>query len=77
MTIAASVPTAIRGYATITLSRHQSAQGPILRHLRDGRVVIDSGFGEMTGHPINAAAQTRNLRGRAASIWMPLFAGLH
>ncbi len=38
-------------YATIALSRHQSVQGPILRRLRDGRVVIDSGSGEVTGRP--------------------------
>ncbi|WP_312527057.1 hypothetical protein [Paracoccus sp. (in: a-proteobacteria)] len=38
-------------YATIALSRHQSVQGPILRQLRDGRVVIDSGRGEVTGRP--------------------------
>ena len=77
MTIAAVIPTAIRGYATITMSRHQTAQGPILRHLRDGRVVIDSGCGEITGHPINTGAGARKLRDRAAAMWLPLFAGLH
>lgn len=57
------------GYATIALSRHQSAQGPVLRKLHDGRVEIDTGNGRLTGLPLNEPA-------RAPRIWLPLFAGL-
>ena len=42
-----------RGYATIALSPYQSAQGPVLREYRDGRVVIDTGRGELTGLALN------------------------
>ena len=69
--------TANWGYATITLSRHRSAQGPILRHLRDGRVVIDAGQGEVTGRPVNPITLPAKGRLRAAASWMPLFGGLH
>lgn len=63
------------GYATIALSRHQSAQGPILRQFRDGRVQIDSGNGIVTGHPLNAEAPCP--APRPAANWLPLFAGMH
>lgn len=43
------------GYATIALSDHQSAQGPVLRRYGDGRVVIDTGRGKLTGMPLGAA----------------------
>lgn len=64
------------GYATIMLSGHQSAQGPVVRELRDGRVEIDTGNGKLTGRPLNRDTATAP-RNRAAAIWMPLFAGLH
>ncbi len=45
------------GFATIEISSRQSAQGPVLRRYRDGRVTIDAG-GEhqITGHPIGGTA---------------------
>ncbi|TWI36820.1 hypothetical protein [Paracoccus sulfuroxidans] len=59
---------ATSGYATIALSKYQSAQGPVLRKLRDGRVVIDTGNGRLTGLPLNEPAPTPR-------AWLPLFAG--
>lgn len=61
---------AIPEYATIALSRHQSAQGPVLREFGDGRIVIDSGFGEITGRRMNTEAERA-----IPSLWMPLFTG--
>lgn len=63
------------GYATIALSAHRSAQGPILHRYRDGRVQIDSGNGTLTGRPLT----TDQFRpaARAAVNWLPLFAGMH
>lgn len=59
----------LQAYATIALSSHQSAQGPVLRSYRDGRVVIDTGRGHLTGRPLGGGAV-------AAPIWSPLFAGM-
>ncbi|SMO60864.1 hypothetical protein [Paracoccus laeviglucosivorans] len=56
-------------YATIALSRYQSAQGPVLRTLRDGRVVIDTGRGAMTGRPLGSAREP-------FPIWAPIFVGM-
>ena len=66
-------PVAARGaYATVTISRHQSAQGLILdRHL-DGSVTIETGCGTVTGLPLSGPAQERPGR----RIWLPLFAGM-
>ncbi|MFT4013408.1 MAG: hypothetical protein QM682_08385 [Paracoccus sp. (in: a-proteobacteria)] len=58
-----------RAYATIAVSAHQSAQGPVLREYRDGRVVIDTGQGRLTGLPMG-------VRPVSEPIWSPLFAGL-
>lgn len=44
------------GFATIELSGRRSAQGPVLRRHRDGRVTIDAGSGEITGHPVGGTA---------------------
>lgn len=44
------------GFATIALSGQQSAQGPVLHRYRDGRVTIDAGDREITGHPIGGTA---------------------
>ena len=66
-----SVTASGRDYATIALSRHQSAQGPILREFGDGRVVIDSGFGEITGRPMKDRASYVS-----PNLWMPLFGGI-
>ncbi len=44
------------GFATIELSGQRSAQGPVLRRYRDGRVTIEAGEREITGHPIGGAA---------------------
>lgn len=57
-------------YASIAISTHQIAQGPVLREYRDGRVCIDLGGRQITGQPLNSQ---RN----AAPVWLPLFAGLH
>lgn len=70
-----SAPAQPAGYATIALSRHQSAQGPILRQFRDGRVQIDSGNGILTGHPLTTGETRPTVR--AAVNWLPLFAGMH
>lgn len=56
-----------QGYATIALSAHQSAQGPVLREYGDGRVLIDTGSGRLTGLPLN--------RRHEARTWLPLFGG--
>jgi len=48
-----------RGYATIALSPYRSAQGPVLREYRDGRVMIDTGCGPLTGRPLGQM-QPRN-----------------
>ena len=56
-------------YATIVLSKHRSAQGPVLQRYRDGRVVIDSGAQKLTGLPLGHQPA-------AAPIWSPLFAGM-
>lgn len=44
------------GFATIAVSSRLSAQGPVLRRFRDGRVTINSGNGPVTGHPIGGTA---------------------
>lgn len=62
-------PTAVTPYATILLSTHQSAQGPVVRRYRDGRVVIDTGSGRLTGLPLGHEPVV-------APIWSPLFAGM-
>lgn len=56
-------------YATIVVSTHQSAQGPVLRRFRDGRVVIDAGYGHLTGRPLGQHSDQQ-------AIWDPLFAGM-
>lgn len=66
-------PTPVKRYATITLSAYQSWQGPVLKEWRDGRVTIDTGWGELTGHPLTPEPAARK---RGSRIWLPLFAGL-
>ena len=57
-------------YATIALSAHRSAQGPDLRSYRDGRVVIDTGRGHLTGRPLASEAPE-------LPVWTPLlFVGM-
>lgn len=56
-------------YATIMLSTHRSAQGPVLQRYRDGRVVIDTGAQKLTGLPLGHQPVI-------APIWSPLFAGM-
>lgn len=69
--LAATTPDAapLHDFATIALSSHQSAQGPVLRRFRDGRVMIDTGQGYLTGRPLGLGAVK-------APIWSPLFAGM-
>ncbi|WP_199258615.1 hypothetical protein [Paracoccus binzhouensis] len=62
--IRAVFPTPVRNYATIALSAYQSVQGPVLREYRDGRVMIDTGSGPLTGLPLN--------RPPRAPSWMPI-----
>ena len=59
------IPARDGNFATIALSAHQSAQGPVLREYGDGRVMIDTGRGRMVGRPLNRPA-------RASAGWMPL-----
>ncbi|MCQ0968916.1 hypothetical protein MLD63_00500 (plasmid) [Paracoccus sp. TK19116] len=40
------------GFATITVGSRGTAQGQVLRHHRDGRVTVDAGGAQVTGHPI-------------------------
>ncbi|WJS83731.1 hypothetical protein [Paracoccus sp. TOH] len=62
--IRAAFRTPARPYATIALSAYQSVQGPVLRQYRDGRVMIDTGNGPLTGLPLN--------RPTRAPGWMPI-----
>lgn len=64
-----ATPVAEPSYATIMLSTHRSAQGPVLQRYRDGRVVIDTGAQKLTGLPLGHEPA-------AAPIWSPLFAGM-
>lgn len=59
----------LQSFATIALSSHQSAQGPVLRRYRDGRVMIDTGREQLTGRPLGMAPVQ-------APVWSPLFAGM-
>ncbi len=56
------------GYAAIAVGSSQQVQGPVLRKYRDGRVTIDAGGRNMTGHPVSApvanASQTRGFWAR-------------
>ncbi|MDT1061717.1 hypothetical protein RM190_07590 [Paracoccus sp. CPCC 101403] len=61
--------TPLQRYATIALSAHQSVQGPVLRRYHDGRVMIDTGSGPVTGRPLGAGQVN-------APVWSPLFAGM-
>lgn len=49
-------PTRELGFATIELTPSLSAQGPVTRRFRDGRVTINTGEGLITGHPIGGTA---------------------
>lgn len=69
MPLLPQAPAPVQTYATIALSAHQSAQGPILRTYRDGRVMIDTGQGSLTGRPLAAGPVP-------ATLWAPLFTGL-
>lgn len=44
------------GYAVVAIGRNQQAQGPVTHRFRDGRVTIDAGGPEVTGHPVGATA---------------------
>ncbi|TXB71351.1 hypothetical protein FQV27_04240 [Paracoccus aurantiacus] len=44
------------GWATVRVAGQTSAQGPVLRRFRDGRVTIDTGDRQITGHPIGGSA---------------------
>ena len=44
------------GFATIQMTGRRTAQGPVTRRYRDGRVTIDAGGLDITGHPIGGAA---------------------
>lgn len=66
---ASAVAPATPSYATIMLSKHRSAQGPVLQRYRDGRVVIDTGAQRLTGLPLGHEPAPE-------PIWSPLFAGM-
>ena len=61
-----SAPVAQLGHATIAVSDYRSAQGPILRQYLDGRVMIETGHGRLTGRPLTALP-------RPVPIRMPIF----
>ncbi|AGT08157.1 hypothetical protein [Paracoccus aminophilus] len=67
-----AAPEQERDFATIALSRHQSAQGPVLQRFRDGRVEIDSGNGPVVGYPATTPATPK-----PRFVWLPLFGGFH
>lgn len=52
------------GFATITVGARQQAQGPVVAHLRDGRVSINAGGRVLTGHPVTARPAARSLWAR-------------
>lgn len=52
------------GFATIIIGARQQAQGPVLHHLRDGRVCIDAGGRILTGHSVTPRPATRSLWAR-------------
>lgn len=45
------------GFATVGIAGRNSAQGPVLRRFRDGRVTIDAGGFEVTGRPVGTTAR--------------------
>ena len=48
-------------FTTILVAGTVTAQGPALRNLDDGRIVIDAGGREMAGHPLPAAQVARRV----------------
>ncbi|MCZ0962086.1 hypothetical protein [Paracoccus benzoatiresistens] len=52
------------GFATIAIGPRQQAQGPVLRHLRDGRISIDAGGRVLTGHGVTPRPAARSLWAR-------------
>ncbi|MFD1882650.1 hypothetical protein ACFSCT_13080 [Paracoccus pacificus] len=48
---------AVQEYATILTGGHSSAQGPVVRRMRDGRITIRLGETLLTGKPVNAGPQ--------------------
>lgn len=57
-----------RDFATIAIGPRQQAQGPILRHLPDGRISIDAGGRILTGQPVARPRAPRGLWARIARI---------
>ncbi|WP_374298643.1 hypothetical protein [Paracoccus sp. (in: a-proteobacteria)] len=51
-------------YATITIGARQQAQGPVVQHLRDGRVSIEAGGRVLTGHRMTPRPAARSLWAR-------------
>ena len=63
-------PEKIEMFTTITIGSHVSAQGPLLRHLPDGRATISTGGRSLTGWPVaqvRQAAEPRALSRRSFS----------
>lgn len=60
------------GYAAIAIGTRQQVQGPVLRKHRDGRVTIDAGGRDITGHPVNSTlatiSQTRGFWARLGGL---------
>ncbi len=52
------------GFATIVIGARQQAQGPVLHHLRDGRVCIDAGGRVLTGRSVTPKPAPRSLWSR-------------
>ncbi|MDO5643005.1 MAG: hypothetical protein Q4G26_11575 [Paracoccus sp. (in: a-proteobacteria)] len=59
-------------WASIRLGK-STAQGPVLRRWRDGRVTVDGGGREITGYPVASGGAARGVA-RGASWWRRLTA---
>lgn len=44
------------GWASVRIGAGGTAQGPVTRRYRDGRVTVDAAGREITGHPVGGAA---------------------
>ena len=42
-------------YSTIQIAGHITAQGPVLRRLKDRRVEIDAGGSRLVGYPVSTS----------------------
>lgn len=45
------------GWASVRVGSSGTAQGPVLRRFRDGRVTVDAAGRQITGQPVGGAAR--------------------